>query len=301
MKKDFHGLRIFFIGLLSAIVGAVIVLTLFYQFYLLPASNKVQTNSAKQAGITRVVNLSNNHSSTATQAYRRVRNAVVTVENYQRPSAQANDYFSQWFGGFGGSSSSSDSSSDQPQLAAEGTGLVYEKDGSDAYVVTNNHVVAGADEIELLFRNGRRIKASLVGRNVSHDIAVLRISSANVTQTGKFADSSSVVPGQQVLALGSPLGSDYANSLTSGIVSANDRQINDDPVRLTAIQTDVALNPGNSGGPLINMAGGVIGINSMKISSSSDGSNSVEGMSFSIPSNTVVSTIREIVKAAGNN
>ncbi|WP_146627353.1 S1C family serine protease, partial [Oenococcus oeni] len=158
-----------------------------------------------------------------------------------------------------------------------------------------------ANEIEIIMANGTRVKAKLIGKNATKDIAVLRISSASVTTTGTFVNSSKVQAGQQVLAIGSPLGSDYASSLTSGIVSATNRQIDDSPIKLLAIQTDVALNPGNSGGPLINMAGEVIGINSMKISSTEDGSEDVEGMSFSIPSNTVVATIKSIISSASGN
>ncbi|WP_143787131.1 S1C family serine protease, partial [Oenococcus oeni] len=159
---------------------------------------------------------------------------------------------------------------------------IYETDGNYSYIVTNNHVIKGANEIEIIMANGTKVKAKLIGKNATKDIAVLRISSASVTTTGTFVNSSKVQAGQQVLAIGSPLGSDYASSLTSGIVSATNRQIDDSPIKLSAIQTDVALNPGNSGGPLINMAGEVIGINSMKISSTEDGSEDVEGMSFSI-------------------
>ncbi|OIM38948.1 S1C family serine protease, partial [Oenococcus oeni] len=287
-------------GLLSAIIGATVVLGCFYLFYLAPAQNKAAKSSSIAAGMTKVVNLTGTSSSQATKAYNKVKNAVVTVENYQKTSTEASDYFSEWFGSQSGGSSSS-SSSTEDQLAAEGTGLIYETDGNYSYIVTNNHVIKGANEIEIIMANGTKVKAKLIGKNATKDIAVLRISSASVTTTGTFVNSSKVQAGQQVLAIGSPLGSDYASSLTSGIVSATNRQIDDSPIKLSAIQTDVALNPGNSGGPLINMAGEVIGINSMKISSTEDGSEDVEGMSFSIPSNTVVATIKSIISSASGN
>ncbi|OIK92175.1 S1C family serine protease, partial [Oenococcus oeni] len=291
MKNKDHIFKYFLIGLLSAIIGATVVLGCFYLFYLAPAQNKAAKSSSIAAGMTKVVNLTGTSSSQATKAYNKVKNAVVTVENYQKPSTEASDYFFEWFGSQSGGSSSSSSSSTEDQLAAEGTGLIYETDGNYSYIVTNNHVIKGANEIEIIMANGTKVKAKLIGKNATKDIAVLRISSASVTTTGTFVNSSKVQAGQQVLAIGSPLGSDYASSLTSGIVSATNRQIDDSPIKLSAIQTDVALNPGNSGGPLINMAGEVIGINSMKISSTEDGSEDVEGMSFSIPSNTVVATI----------
>ncbi|KGH55925.1 trypsin [Oenococcus oeni S25] len=301
MKNKDHIFKYFLIGLLSAIIGATVVLGCFYLFYLAPAQNKAAKSSSIAAGMTKVVNLTGTSSSQATKAYNKVKNAVVTVENYQKPSTEASDYFSEWFGSQSGGSSSSSSSSTEDQLAAEGTGLIYETDGNYSYIVTNNHVIKGANEIEIIMANGTKVKAKLIGKNATKDIAVLRISSASVTTTGTFVNSSKVQAGQQVLAIGSPLGSDYASSLTSGIVSATNRQIDDSPIKLSAIQTDVALNPGNSGGPLINMAGEVIGINSMKISSTEDGSEDVEGMSFSIPSNTVVATIKSIISSASGN
>lgn len=301
MKNKDHIFKYFLIGLLSAIIGATVVLGCFYLFYLAPAQNKAAKSSSIAAGMTKVVNLTGTSSSQATKAYNKVKNAVVTVENYQKPSTEASDYFSEWFGSQSGGSSSSSSSSTEDQLAAEGTGLIYETDGNYSYIVTNNHVIKRANEIEIIMANGTKVKAKLIGKNATKDIAVLRISSASVTTTGTFVNSSKVQAGQQVLAIGSPLGSDYASSLTSGIVSATNRQIDDSPIKLSAIQTDVALNPGNSGGPLINMAGEVIGINSMKISSTEDGSEDVEGMSFSIPSNTVVATIKSIISSASGN
>ncbi|KGH65975.1 trypsin [Oenococcus oeni IOEB_C23] len=300
MKNKDHIFKYFLIGLLSAIIGATVVLGCFYLFYLAPAQNKAAKSSSIAAGMTKVVNLTGTSSSQATKAYNKVKNAVVTVENYQKTSTEASDYFSEWFGSQSGGSSSS-SSSTEDQLAAEGTGLIYETDGNYSYIVTNNHVIKGANEIEIIMANGTKVKAKLIGKNATKDIAVLRISSASVTTTGTFVNSSKVQAGQQVLAIGSPLGSDYASSLTSGIVSATNRQIDDSPIKLSAIQTDVALNPGNSGGPLINMAGEVIGINSMKISSTEDGSEDVEGMSFSIPSNTVAATIKSIISSASGN
>ncbi|MHA5191415.1 S1C family serine protease [Oenococcus oeni] len=301
MKNKDHIFKYFLIGLLSAIIGATVVLGCFYLFYLAPAQNKAAKSSSIAAGMTKVVNLTGTSSSQATKAYSKVKNAVVTVENYQKPSTEASDYFFEWFGSQSGGSSSSSSSSTEDQLAAEGTGLIYETDGNYSYIVTNNHVIKRANEIEIIMANGTKVKAKLIGKNATKDIAVLRISSASVTTTGTFVNSSKVQAGQQVLAIGSPLGSDYASSLTSGIVSATNRQIDDSPIKLSAIQTDVALNPGNSGGPLINMAGEVIGINSMKISSTEDGSEDVEGMSFSIPSNTVVATIKSIISSASGN
>ena len=144
--------------------------------------------------------------------------------------------------------------------------------------------------------DGTREKAELVGSDQWTDLAVIRIANTNVSTVAEFANSDEVEVGQTAIAIGSPLGSEFATSVTQGIVSATNRAVATDVDGdgqedwvVTAIQTDAAINPGNSGGALINSAGQVIGINSMKISKSS-----VEGMGFAIPSNEVVSIIKQL-------
>ena len=167
--------------------------------------------------------------------------------------------------------------------------------------MTNNHVVAGSNALQVLLSDGTKLTATLVGTDEQTDLAVLKIDSAKVSEVADFADSSKIEPGQAVLAIGSPLGSEYATSVTEGIISATKREVDatdesgNSLGKATVIQTDAAINPGNSGGPLVNLAGQVVGINSMKLASSSDGT-SVEGMGFSIPSDTVVSIINELEK-----
>lgn len=202
-----------------------------------------------------------------------------------------------------GQSSSSDSSSSNSALeaASEGSGVIYKKNGNTAYVVTNNHVVSGSSKLEVILSSGKKINAKIVGTDATTDLAVLKINAANVSTVASFGNSNQIEAGQSVLAIGSPLGSDYATSVTEGIISAKKRtvQVQDNSGSTTGnasvIQTDAAINPGNSGGPLINLAGQVIGINSMKLSSDEEGT-SVEGMGFSIPSNEVVSVINQLVK-----
>ena len=146
-----------------------------------------------------------------------------------------------------------------------------------------------------------KLPAKIVGTDSVTDLAVLKINSAPVTTVASFGDSDNIKVGETALAIGSPLGSEYATSLTQGIISAKKRSIEtynsngQGTGEATVIQTDAAINPGNSGGPLINLAGQVIGINSMKLSSSGN-STSVEGMGFAIPSNEVVSVIDQLVK-----
>lgn len=164
-------------------------------------------------------------------------------------------------------------------------------------MVTNNHVVSGSSAVQVILSSGKTVDAQIVGTDEATDLAVLKINAADVTTVAKFGNSNDIKAGQDVLAIGSPMGSEYANTVTKGIISATKRTIkaSDSSVATNVIQTDAAINSGNSGGPLINMAGQVIGINSMKLASSTDGT-SVEGMGFSIPSNEVVQVINQLVK-----
>lgn len=174
-----------------------------------------------------------------------------------------------------------------------------QKDGDSAYVVTNNHVVDGAEQIEIMLADGKKVVGELVGADTYSDIAVVKISSKDVTTVAEFADSNKITVGETAIAIGSPLGTEYANSVTQGIVSSLSRTVtmtndNGETISTNAIQTDAAINPGNSGGALINIEGQVIGINSSKISSTSSSGESVEGMGFAIPSNDVVKIINQL-------
>ncbi|SDZ64443.1 serine protease Do [Evansella caseinilytica] len=175
-----------------------------------------------------------------------------------------------------------------------GSGVVFRQDDTGTYIVTNHHVIEGAAEIEVSLENGEKTTAELIGSDALTDIAVLRISNEYETSVIEFGDSSTLRPGDQVLAIGNPLGLDLSRTVTQGIVSAVDRTISVTTSagewELDVIQTDAAINPGNSGGALINTAGQVIGINSLKISE--DG---VEGLGFAIPSNEFIPVIEEII------
>lgn len=224
-------------------------------------------------------------SSGITDAVEAVDEAVVSVINLQ-----AVDPWS----GFG-QTESQETEEDLAQ-AGTGSGAVYKVDGDTAYVFTNNHVIEGSDAIDVMFKDGSRAEATLVGTDMWTDIAVLAIDAENVTTIAEFGDSENLSVGEPAIAIGSPLGTEFASSVTSGIISAVGRTVPVDTNadgeydwEMTAIQTDAAINPGNSGGPLVNVSGQVIGINSMKISS-----NLVEGMGFAIPSNDAVDIINEL-------
>jgi S1-C subfamily serine protease len=175
------------------------------------------------------------------------------------------------------------------QARAQGSGFVYDRQG---HIVTNQHVVAGASTISVGFWNGVELDAELVGRDPSTDLAVLRVDApAGLLSPLSLADSSAVEVGDPVLALGSPFG--LQGTITSGIVSALHREMRapNNFVIIDTIQTDAAINHGNSGGPLLERAGRVIGVNA-QIESESGGS---DGVGFAIPSNTVRSIVRQLI------
>ncbi|MGE8079899.1 S1C family serine protease [Peribacillus loiseleuriae] len=176
-----------------------------------------------------------------------------------------------------------------------GSGVMYKIDGKNAYIVTNNHVIEGASKVEVSLYNGKTTTAEIVGSDALTDLAVLKIDASLAPGEIKFGDSSAVRAGEQVVAIGNPLGLDFSRTVTEGIISAAERTIDVDTSSgtwgLNVIQTDAAINPGNSGGALINSKGEVIGINSLKISVSG-----VEGLGFAIPSNDVIPIVDEMIK-----
>lgn len=292
------------IGILGGMVGGLLT---FGGLYLamgssLTSTPETTTNSGVQDsnGQTQVSNVKLDVTSDVTEAVEKVQDSVVSIINLQQ--SQSNDWNSL-FGQQGGQSEGDSQSDDDSALEAssEGSGVIYKIDGDDAYVVTNNHVVEGQDGLEVVLADGTKVKAELVGTDAYTDLAVLKISSEHVTTAATFGDSSALKVGEPAIAIGSPLGSDYANSVTQGIVSSLNRQVTSQnesggTISINAIQTDAAINPGNSGGPLINVDGQVIGINSSKIASTSGSASgvSVEGMGFAIPSNDVVEIINQL-------
>ncbi|KRN95019.1 S1C family serine protease [Pediococcus stilesii] len=272
--------------------------------------NKIESSStavptgSNSSGSTATSNVKVNVSSQSSKAFSTIKDSVVSVINLQKTSSNSSDsIISSIFGDQSGSSSSKSSSSGELETASEGSGVIYKKSGDSAYIVTNNHVVSGSNSLEIIMSDGKKMPAKIVGTDSVTDLAVLKINSSAVTTVASFGDSDNIKVGETALAIGSPLGSQYATSLTQGIISAKKRTVEttsedgQGASEATVIQTDAAINSGNSGGPLINLAGQVIGINSMKLSSSGSGDNAtVEGMGFAIPSNEVVSIIDQLVK-----
>ena len=168
------------------------------------------------------------------------------------------------------------------QSSSSGTGVVITGSG---YVVTNAHVVEGAREISVILSDQRELTAKLVGSDEISDLAVLHIEAGNLIPA-EFGDSSVLRVGDSVVAIGDPLGIELRGTMTNGIVSAINRDVTTGGRTLTLIQTNAALNSGNSGGPLINCYGQVIGINTMKMGVFTSQSGT-EGLGFAIPSTTV--------------
>lgn len=177
-----------------------------------------------------------------------------------------------------------------------GSGVIFKKEGDAGYVITNNHVIEGAKSVEVTLFNGDKVPAEVVGTDALTDIAVLKIDSKHVTVVADLGDSSALRTGEDVIAIGNPLGEEFSRTVTQGIISGVDRTIDvttsEGNWSLNVLQTDAAINPGNSGGPLINMSGEVIGINSLKISESG-----VEGLGFAIPINEVIPTTQELMES----
>jgi len=171
-----------------------------------------------------------------------------------------------------------------------GTGVILTKDG---YIVTNAHVVDGAGSIEVLLTDDRILAATLIGSDEISDLAVLRVDAHDLAPA-RFGDSGQLRVGDTVAAIGDPLGVKYRGTYTDGIVSAINRDVDMDGRTMTLIQTNAALNSGNSGGPLINCYGQVIGINTMKIGAFTD-SAGVEGIGFAIPSVTVKDIVDQLI------
>ncbi|PXW89775.1 serine protease Do [Streptohalobacillus salinus] len=182
------------------------------------------------------------------------------------------------------------------QTGGTGSGVIYKQTEGTAYIITNQHVIEGATELTVVLSNGERLDATLIGEDVFTDLAVVTVDSQYVEAVISFGDSEAARVGEDVLAIGNPLGLDLSGSVTKGIISGKDRMIPVDLSRdglvdwqVMVMQTDAAINPGNSGGALVNRHGELIGINSMKIAESS-----IEGIGFTIPINEAIPVIDQL-------
>ncbi|CAH2714207.1 hypothetical protein BACCIP111895_01368 [Neobacillus rhizosphaerae] len=271
--------------LAAGVIGSVLTLTIlphtdYIKSFYPNAENQVTSGTG--ASVKKVVAQPTMASSgSIADTVEKVSKTIVGVVNYQQQ--QTNDLWGN-------------SSNQQSVQSGSGSGVIFQKNNNIAYIVTNNHVVEGASKLEISLYDGQKTSAEVVGTDALTDLAVLKIDAKYVTATADFGDSSTLRPGDQVYAIGNPLGLDLSRTVTQGIVSAINRSIS---VSTSAgnwdtnvIQTDAAINPGNSGGALINQQGQVIGINSLKISESG-----VEGLGFAIPSNDLIPIVNQLIKA----
>lgn len=173
-----------------------------------------------------------------------------------------------------------------------GSGIIFDSRG---YIVTNNHVVEGGNKFTVKLSSGKELPAKLVGTDSRTDLAVIKVDVQNLP-VAKFGDSSKVKVGDLAVAIGNPLGDEFAGSVTAGIISALNRKINIDDAVYHVLQTDAAINPGNSGGALCNAAGEVIGINSLKLANSVSQEGNVEGMGFAIAINEAKGIIKSLME-----
>lgn len=174
-----------------------------------------------------------------------------------------------------------------------GSGVIFNDKG---YIITNYHVIKGANQITVILNNNKEVKAKEINHDEANDIAIIQITDkVDLPGIAELGDSDSIQAGDSAVAIGNPLGKQFLGSVTSGIISAVDRQLDGQDVKF--VQTDTAINPGNSGGPLINSQGQVIGINSEKLVSTGEQGVGAEGLGFAIPINLIKSKIDGLIKA----
>ena len=276
LKKWGQLLLVILISFFSGILGTFTTLQLSQK----QNSGTTTTTTVSKAAV-------KNENST-TQAVDKVKDAVVSVITYS--SNSQNSLIT---------SDETDTDTNAEQVFSEGSGVIYKKEGDTAYIVTNTHVINGAKKVDIRLADGTKVPGDIVGSDTYSDIAVVKITADKVTTVAEFGDSNQLTVGEIAIAIGSPLGSEYANTVTQGIVSSLNRNVSlksedGQAISTNAIQTDTAINPGNSGGPLINIQGQVIGITSSKIAS--NGGTSVEGLGFAIPANDVINIIKQLEK-----
>jgi serine protease Do len=174
-----------------------------------------------------------------------------------------------------------------------GSGVIMSKDG---YIITNNHVVDGAQSVSVQLSDDTSLDAEIIGTDEQTDLAVIKVTPTSDLTAAEFGDSDELEPGEYAYAIGSPGGVQFANTITGGRISAINRDLTVNDRVMTLIQTDASINNGNSGGALINKYGQVVGITSAKLSGNAFGSATVEGMGFAIPINTAKDIVDELIQ-----
>ena len=266
MKKNsaIEGLKLFFIIVFSFIVGGIVMLSLVKFTPLLKEVLGSSNNTIITKNGTKVY-----EKSSLGPAIEKIYDATVVIQIYRGT-----------------------------QLASTGSGFVYKVDKDYGYILTNEHVVESEKSVKVIFNSGEEVNAKYLGGDQYLDLAVLRVDKKYVTQIANIGSSEKMNLGDTIFAVGSPMGKDYAGSVTSGIISGKDRTIavnigsstSTDWV-MRVLQFDASINPGNSGGPLLNINGEVIGICSMKLVD-----DEIEGMGFAIPIEYAMNHVESLEK-----
>ena len=275
-KKKRRGARIFGTiagGILISLIGGIIGSAITYSMI---GSNRSSFNSKTTNYVPQSFVSSTNNAMSAADAFNKVAPAVVIVSTKGLQDVNYG-FFSQ-----------------EQEVEGIGSGFIINEEG---YILTNYHVIKGATEVTVTLSTGDEVPATVVNYEETKDIAMLKLKEGTkVPAVAELGDSDAIYPGAEVIAIGTPLSKNFAQTLTKGVISGSNRTVtteNGESVNL--IQTDAAINPGNSGGPLVNTNGEVIGINSMKIGTQA-GSTSVEGIGFAIPINEVKNKIDDLSK-----
>ncbi|SPF51872.1 Serine protease Do-like HtrB [Candidatus Desulfosporosinus infrequens] len=254
--------------LISAVIGGLTTVAAVPYLYPAKTLSPIQTSNSSFAQVANLTATQPNFP--VEQIAKDLGPAVVGVSNFQ--SSQS------YFG-----------SSSDLQEAGSGSGFII--DALKGYIVTNNHVIDGAQKITVSLSDGRNLVAKVIGADPRTDLAVLQIADTKNLTAVKLGDSSKLEVGEPVVAIGNPGGNDFARSVTTGVVSATNRTLDiQGEASFNLIQTDAAINPGNSGGPLVDYQGLVIGINSAKYAEQG-----FEGMGFSIPISDAMPTIQQLI------
>lgn len=251
--KNRKGLLKYFLAYVFIIFSSILAVILYLTYF--PVESKVITEK-------KTINETKLSETAIEEAIDTIYDSVVTVESYRNS-----------------------------QNIGSGTGFVYKKDSNNGYILTNHHVINGADKIEVILTTNEIIEVKLLGSDSYTDLAVLSIDKDKINKVANLGDSDNIKLGSSVFTIGSPMGSEYSGSITKGIISGKDRNIEIDGIATKVLQTDAAINPGNSGGPLVNLAGEVIGITSMKLAQEE-----IEGMGFAIPINEAKTYVKYLEK-----
>lgn len=290
-KQNGSKLGYFLSGLSGVVVGVLLM------WLLLPSlANQMPGSSNSTTSVPSTNNSSVSQTATTvttdvTGAVEKASDAVVGISNYQ---VAQNSYGGFWFG----QSEEPTEEEGDLQEAGTGSGVIYKIEGNEAYIITNHHVIESAERLEITLADGAKKEAELVGSDIWTDLAVIKVPAEGIETVINFGDSDVLKQGESVIAIGNPLGLDFYGSVTVGVISGTDRAV---PVDLDGdgtedwqsevLQTDAAINGGNSGGALVNLNGDLIGINSMKIADEQ-----VEGLGFAIPVNTVLPIVEQLEK-----